>query len=541
MALPPCRSLDEGQDHACRRARSGTFLAASCSSFRWPSQPSYTEVMTGVDPAQTRKITLGADAEGVAYEIRGTARRSPSKGQDAQAHVALAAQGLDSGDRRSSRASSSSTSRSSAPPTSSSRSPTSAALEGADRQHDRPDRRRRRRPGPPDAAAGQRCSPTSQRPATAAVLLRPGRERAGHRRGPRHRQPRRLLGPGPEGRQRHDHRRRPARSLWPTGGGRAAAAPARPRPRPRPATTPARGAAATRCSTARSGPSKAQVKVHSDLNVDKTDEQTLTYAKNGVPLKTTDDTETLTGTGSTSGGAAGTASNLPSYARRRRGRRRAPTTTTSSVDNDQRRPTRPSRRPKVAPGTVNRWTSRVLVDKSVAAPSADGRAARRRSRGRRHPVRARRHARRHADRVRQAAPRSPRRASAAADPGRLRRDPEGRRHRPRRAAVPVLPHAPAAPPRARAVRRGAVLAARAGRPAAARRAGGRPTPRPATPGRLRSAGRSACRSSPTTRGASSSRTSSSASPSASPQHLRTWITEDASERASRPAPRSCAA
>src|SRR6185503_18112157 len=62
------------------------------------------------------------------------------------------------------------------------------------------------------------------------------------------------------------------------------------------------------------GADKARVQVSSDLNVDETSRDKLTYAKKGVPLKTTDETERLRGTGGASGGTTGSASNLPSYA-----------------------------------------------------------------------------------------------------------------------------------------------------------------------------------------------------------------------------------
>src|SRR3954463_4213982 len=61
------------------------------------------------------------------------------------------------------------------------------------------------------------------------------------------------------------------------------------------------------------GPAKAQVQVNADLNVDKTTQKQLTYAKKGVPMKTTSDVEKLKGAGSAAGGAAGTGSNIPTY------------------------------------------------------------------------------------------------------------------------------------------------------------------------------------------------------------------------------------
>src|SRR3954447_24455744 len=62
------------------------------------------------------------------------------------------------------------------------------------------------------------------------------------------------------------------------------------------------------------GPDKAQVRVKSDLNVDATQRDELSYAKQGTPIETTEDTERLRGSGSKAGGAAGSASNIPTYA-----------------------------------------------------------------------------------------------------------------------------------------------------------------------------------------------------------------------------------
>src|SRR4051794_21484984 len=63
------------------------------------------------------------------------------------------------------------------------------------------------------------------------------------------------------------------------------------------------------------GAGKARVQVSSDLNVDKSTLDKLTYAKKGVPLKQTEETERLRGGGSAAGGAARRARNLPPHAR----------------------------------------------------------------------------------------------------------------------------------------------------------------------------------------------------------------------------------
>ena len=111
------------------------------------------------------------------------------------------------------------------------------------------------------------------------------------------------------------------------------------------------------------GADKARVQVSSDLNVDETSLDKLTYAKKGVPLKTTDETERLRGTGGASGGTTGSASNLPSY---------ATSGSAGGNSNYQRKSTQTDfgvdktvERTKVAPGEVKRLSVGLVVDKSV--------------------------------------------------------------------------------------------------------------------------------------------------------------------------------
>jgi flagellar M-ring protein FliF len=111
------------------------------------------------------------------------------------------------------------------------------------------------------------------------------------------------------------------------------------------------------------GPGKAHVQVASDLNVDQSTLDKLTYAKKGVPLKQTNETERLRGGGSTAGGAAGSSSNLPSYAASGAGGsnsnyNRTSTQTDFGVD-------KTVQRTKVAPGQINRLSVGLVVDKSV--------------------------------------------------------------------------------------------------------------------------------------------------------------------------------
>jgi flagellar M-ring protein FliF len=113
------------------------------------------------------------------------------------------------------------------------------------------------------------------------------------------------------------------------------------------------------------GAGKARVQVSSDLNVDQSTLDKLTYAKKGIPLKQTEETERLRGGGSASGGASGSASNLPSYAGSAAGGsnsnyQRKSTQTDFGVDKTVQRTT-------VAPGQVNRLSVGLVVDKSVPA------------------------------------------------------------------------------------------------------------------------------------------------------------------------------
>jgi flagellar M-ring protein FliF len=120
------------------------------------------------------------------------------------------------------------------------------------------------------------------------------------------------------------------------------------------------------------GPGKAQVQVNADLNMDQATKDQLVYAKKGVPLETSRETEQLRGGGANAGGAAGTASNtVPSYAAGGGGGNSNYRHTTGSTKFGVNKQVT---RTKVAPGTVKRESVAVLVDSSV--PPAQLRAIR---------------------------------------------------------------------------------------------------------------------------------------------------------------------
>jgi flagellar M-ring protein FliF len=110
------------------------------------------------------------------------------------------------------------------------------------------------------------------------------------------------------------------------------------------------------------GPSKAQVQVNADMNVNQTTESSLTYGKTGVPLTQTKDLETLAG----NGGAPSTgAANIPAYAQSGSGKsnyKHEVTNTSLGVDKTVTHST-------IAPGTINSQHVSVLLDRSVPAAS----------------------------------------------------------------------------------------------------------------------------------------------------------------------------
>jgi flagellar M-ring protein FliF len=114
------------------------------------------------------------------------------------------------------------------------------------------------------------------------------------------------------------------------------------------------------------GEGKADARVHAALNVDQTTRDTVRYDDEGTPLTTQTEQETLQSEGSTSGTAAGTASNIPGYAATENGSggsneyNKKSTHTDFGVDKTVERTV-------VAPGAVERLDVALLFDQSVPA------------------------------------------------------------------------------------------------------------------------------------------------------------------------------
>ncbi len=110
------------------------------------------------------------------------------------------------------------------------------------------------------------------------------------------------------------------------------------------------------------GEGKAQVLVYANMNVNQTTQETLTYGKKGVPLQQSKDIETLAGNGA--GGAATGTANLPAAATSggKSNYKRETTNSSLGVDKTVTHST-------IAPGTVENQHVSVLLDHSVPAAS----------------------------------------------------------------------------------------------------------------------------------------------------------------------------
>ncbi|HYZ81298.1 MAG TPA: flagellar basal-body MS-ring/collar protein FliF [Solirubrobacteraceae bacterium] len=112
------------------------------------------------------------------------------------------------------------------------------------------------------------------------------------------------------------------------------------------------------------GPGKAQVVVNADMNVDKTTQKSLTYAKKGVPQQTSSDVEKLKGAGNTSGAPAGTGTNIPTYSNGN-GNSSGNSNYNHTVKTTSWALNKTITSKDIAPGAINKLNVALLVDKSV--------------------------------------------------------------------------------------------------------------------------------------------------------------------------------
>jgi flagellar M-ring protein FliF len=341
------------------------FLAASVFIVKMASKPSYTTVMTGVDPAKTTQITSALTAAGVPFELQnGGTAIAVQKGKETAANVALASKGLNSGTTQ----------------------PGFEILDkqklGASTQQQQVAYQRglegeiANTISQIDGAQGATVNLTlgqdnlfadESQPATAAVLL-----------------PSDASGMDPASVKGIANLVASAvpmlkasnvtitdgsgTMLWPTGDSSGTGSGG---------SLPSKTAAEAKFNAMKTsslqalldrtlGPNKAQVVVNSDLNVNQTDEQSVKYdKKSAVPLTEKVTNESLKGTGASSGGTTGTSSNLPNQV--------AASAGSGSGNNDYKNKTsevtngvdKTITKTTVAPGAVNRMDLGILLDKSV--------------------------------------------------------------------------------------------------------------------------------------------------------------------------------
>jgi flagellar M-ring protein FliF len=339
------------------------FLAAALFIVKMAGAPAYTTVMTGVDPAKTTQITSALTSAGVPFELQnGGTAVAVAKGKETAANVALASKGLNSGTTQ----------------------PGFEILDkqklGASSQQQQIAYQRglegtiANTIGQIQGGGGAQVHLTlaqdnlfadESRAATAAVLL--PQDSADM-------DPSAVRGianlvassvPGLKA-QAVTITDGSGTMLWPTGDGSGGGTGGMPAKAAAEARYNAQQEASLNAMLAQTlGAGKAQVQVHSDLNVDKIDEQQLTYGKTGVPLTEKKSVESLKGTGATAGGTAGSASNLPNTI--------AANTASGSGSNDYKNTTtdrdlgvdKTVTKITKAPGAVNRMDVAVILDKSV--------------------------------------------------------------------------------------------------------------------------------------------------------------------------------
>jgi flagellar M-ring protein FliF len=342
-------------------------LAIAFIMLKIATAPSYALIASGLDPAETGKITTALDEQGIAYELRnnGTAL-AVQKTASAQARIALAGQGVQTSGGGS--------------------QPGYELLDesklGASQFQQQVTYQRALEGEVAKTLSGVEgvSNPSVQivmpqddlfadeaSPATAAVMLGNSADalQPGAVRGMAQLTASSVKGLKTENVTITDSS---GAVLWPSGesgGGTAGGGSSKASAEARYARQKETAINAMLASTL--GPGKASVKVNADLNMDETTEDELTYGAKGTPLKSTEETEKLRGGSATTGGTSGTGSNVPTYS--------AGSGSGSGSSNYQSKKgstdyavNKKVRKTKVAGGAVNKLNVALLVDKSVPAP-----------------------------------------------------------------------------------------------------------------------------------------------------------------------------
>jgi flagellar M-ring protein FliF len=321
-------------------------------------RPSYALVSSGMDPAETGKVTAALDEKGIAYEVRnnGTAL-AVEKSQTAQARIALASAGLGGGsssqpgfelfDKQKIGSSDFQQQVTYQRALEGQVAKTIEQVQGVESAQVRL------------VLAEDQLFSESSTPATAAVLLSGSSSSLdpGAVRGIAQLVSSSVKGLKPANVSITDGS---GELLWPRGeGGATGGGASKQAVQARYESQVEAGIAALLTRTV--GPGKAEVKVSADVNADEATRDELQYGKS-TPTKETTETEKLAG-GAGGAGASGATANIPSYAQ---------TAAAGGASNYDRKSTTKSygvdktvTRTKVAPGAVNRLNVALVVDKSV--------------------------------------------------------------------------------------------------------------------------------------------------------------------------------
>ena len=117
------------------------------------------------------------------------------------------------------------------------------------------------------------------------------------------------------------------------------------------------------------GAGKAQAVVNANLNANRATQSSLVYAKKGVPLTKQSTNETLSGAGAAAaGGAAGTAGNIPAYVAGN-GKGNGNSAYQNKTGNTTYGVNKTVTHSVIAPGAIQQQSVSVLIDKSVPASS----------------------------------------------------------------------------------------------------------------------------------------------------------------------------
>src|SRR3954453_4218543 len=359
LALPP-------RTKAILAVSAVAIIAILFFMLKLATAPSYTLLSSGLDPAQTGKITAALDEQGIGYELRGNGTAlAVNKAQVPQARIALASQGV---------AVSSSGSQEGYALLDKTKLGTSQFQQQVTYQRALEGELANMINGvegvtganvqlvlPEDTLFADEKSP-----ATASVMLQNSADtlQPGAVRGIAQ-----MTASAVKGLKTGDVTITDGSGqlLWPQGDGTAGAAGG--------ATKQGMEAGKAReleskinamlASTL--GPGKAQVQVTADMNVDKTNTKELTYGKTGTPTETTTDVEKLKGSGGTKGGTAGTGSNVPTYSNGG-ANGNGNSDYSHTIKSDKQAIDKKITTTDVAPGTINKLSVALMVDKAVPPP-----------------------------------------------------------------------------------------------------------------------------------------------------------------------------